>query len=439
MTRRNNPVAEINDKTVIEWLKRVAQVEPTADASARAIDRVRQAVLQEQPVRRRAFRTVTLLVTGCAAAVVVVLFSVRNHFQPGIVRPVANGPAISAPRDGNNRPAPTDLVARSDEPRPGEPVPGSLPLAPSGPAVRSNGPPLPGKPASAVIPGAKPRSQASDALPDNYLDLKEEDGDDELLAQIKRFPNTTWVNVGRSKVTAAGLAHLQILPRVTRLGVDSAQLTPEGIRHLKELPDLEYLEVRRGKDDTEARVIALPNLTSLVLSYTERLTDDGLAHLALMKNLRRLSLHNARRVGDAGLAHLAGLTELRELDLCSTAVTDAGLEHLEGMKHLELLNLAVTEIGDDGLKHVAGLSSLKELQLGGTRVTDAGLAHLSGLTEIWALGLQQLDVTDAGLEHLKPLTKLMRLGLSGTRVRDAAIQKFRRELPHKTPSTFGRN
>lgn len=428
-------MARINDKKVIERLEEIALVDPPHEASLRAVERARQAVVQQQPVRQPRFSRRFSVFVACAAALLV-LIPMAAYLRHKARDPVNDAPAVTGPLAREPVVGPSGPAATAEKPVPGAlPAPGR-PDLPSEPSVARVTPPGSYKPSPSVVVGGKPLTRELNRPPDNRLELDERQGDEDLLAEIKRLPETVWVNVSRSKVSAAGLVHLKLLKSVARVELDRDQVTPEGVRQLQAIKDLEYLGVRRSDDEAAEYLAELTNLKGLALSYTEGLTDAGVAPLAAMKKLERLSLNTARRVGDAGLGSLANLMELRELDLHGTAVTDAGLVHLEALRHLERLTLN-NQITDEGLRHIARLTSLKELQLGGSLVTDAGLVHLSGLTELWSLGIQHLDVSDAGLQHLKPLKKLMQLGLKGTRVSAAAVEKFRRELPHKTPSTFG--
>jgi hypothetical protein len=71
----------------------------------------------------------------------------------------------------------------------------------------------------------------------------------------------------------------------------------------------------------------LKQLQWLNLTKTQ-VTDAGLKHLAGLKQLRELDLRNIK-VTDAGLKHLAGLKQLRLLLLTNTKVTDKGIADLK--------------------------------------------------------------------------------------------------------------
>src|SRR5262249_46462380 len=108
---------------------------------------------------------------GCAAAVVVLLLPLWNHFQRGEERPVAQAPPPAAePESRGNVQALPGSLPGSFKPGPAGPVasgrvPGSRPsgpAGPSGPAVAGGKPPPAGEPSGPVV-AAKPRSQKRNA------------------------------------------------------------------------------------------------------------------------------------------------------------------------------------------------------------------------------------------------------------------------------------
>jgi hypothetical protein len=155
----------MRDKTVIESLEQIALVEPTADASSRAIERARQAVLQLAPVKRRRPVVWVFVATGCAVGIAVLLVPLWIHFQRGEERPVAQAPLpATGPSSRGNIQAlpgsmPGSLKPGPAGPAPSEPAPGSGPSgpAPSGPAA--------GRPSGPAVAGAKPPPAAEPSGP----------------------------------------------------------------------------------------------------------------------------------------------------------------------------------------------------------------------------------------------------------------------------------
>ena len=143
----------------------------------------------------------------------------------------------------------------------------------------------------------------------------------------------------------------------------------------------------------------LTNLQELDLGSTE-ITDMGLVHLKGLTKLQTLDL-GSTKITDAGLAHLKGL-QLTSLVIPNDAKTDLGLKHFcEALETHTVLYLKGWNITDAGLVHLKGMTNLQELGLVQTKITDAGLVHLKGLTKLQSLGLRGTQVTDAGVADLQ--------------------------------------
>jgi len=122
--------------------------------------------------------------------------------------------------------------------------------------------------------------------------------------------------------------HLEALTNVTFLELGGTQITDAGLEHLEGLASLDHLTL-----------------------YSTSVTDTGLEHLEGLASL--VTLHLARtRVTETGLEHLEGLTNLTDLNISYTPVTDAGLEHLKGLAKLEKLNLTDTQVTPEGVKNI---------------------------------------------------------------------------------------
>jgi Leucine rich repeat len=88
------------------------------------------------------------------------------------------------------------------------------------------------------------------------------------------------------------------------LSLEDTKITDAGLTHLQTLKKLQILDV----------------------SGT-RVSDSGMSQLKGLSSLYSLSLGRTR-ISDAGLAHLKRLTKLSTLDLRGTPVTDAGVNEL---------------------------------------------------------------------------------------------------------------
>ena len=100
-------------------------------------------------------------------------------------------------------------------------------------------------------------------------------------------------------------------------------------------------------------VSSLPALTSLCLSWCNKVTDEGLRGVSNCTALTSLNLSCCTKVTNVGLRELRCLTALTELNLyyCRN-VTDVGLQELTSLTALNTLHLhdyGTTKVGRDAL------------------------------------------------------------------------------------------
>jgi hypothetical protein len=139
------------------------------------------------------------------------------------------------------------------------------------------------------------------------------------------------------------------------------------VKHLKALPHLSWVEVG-GSKVTDAGVkdlrAALPGCTvKNVESKADRPAD---AHAVAVATITRLG----------GKVGYDDQMKMDAADLSRSKVTDADLKSLTGTPHIEYLDLYDTAVSDAGLDHLRGLTKLKFLILKRTNVTDAGVEKL---------------------------------------------------------------
>jgi hypothetical protein len=173
---------------------------------------------------------------------------------------------------------------------------------------------------------------------------------------------------------------LELLPRgqrVTYLALGGTRVTDAGLAHVKPLKNLEWIDL-----------------------YKTQVTDAGLEQLQDLPSLKQIDL-SGTRITDAGLKHVARLSELQKLMLGGTAVSSAGLEPIAELAKLTQLDLWNTEVGDTGLTHLKRLKNLRNLDLSGTKVTDEGLTQLAELRSLESLDLRGTRVTAAGAKRLQ--------------------------------------
>jgi hypothetical protein len=90
-------------------------------------------------------------------------------------------------------------------------------------------------------------------------------GDKELAELAPTAPHIAWLDLGRSKVTDAGLPTIAKMAALQRLHLEKTAVTDAGLAHLAGLQHLEYLNL-----------------------YETKVTDAGIAKLATNKSLKKL-------------------------------------------------------------------------------------------------------------------------------------------------------
>lgn len=229
------------------------------------------------------------------------------------------------------------------------------------------------------------------------------------------------LHLGHTDVSDAGLPALKDLQHLEELWLSQTKVTGPGLAHLRGLPKLVRINLQFCNVDDQGLVALceLPHLQSLAVD-SPRITDAGGTPLARLVAIQDLYL-NGTSIGDAALAHLKTLPKLRSLQLAKTNVTDAGVRELAGLRNLIVLDLSNTKVTDAGLEPLQGLLQVGSLNLAGTRVTDAGLARLAGLSHMTALHLNGTAINGSGLAHLAKMEKLELLVLDQTPITDSAL------------------
>ena len=164
------------------------------------------------------------------------------------------------------------------------------------------------------------------------------------------------LNLGRTKVTDAGMVYFKDCKNLKALYLDGTKVTDAGMVNFKDCTGLTSLRLDATKV-TDSGLVHFQNckdMSYLNLAYTQ-VSDAGLAHFKDCKNLTYLELRNTQ-VSDAGLAQLKGMA-LRKLAIQNTGVTD--LTPLQGMP-LEEIRLTPKNI-TRGLDILRDMKSLKTI------------------------------------------------------------------------------
>ncbi len=112
-----------------------------------------------------------------------------------------------------------------------------------------------------------PLSQETNLLQATFLNVSDEFSDDDLQLLAPVAEQIAWLNLGRSSITDAGMAHLKPLINLSKLHLEKTAITDDGLAHLSNLERLEYLNL-----------------------YGTAVSDNGLEHLKTLTKLNALYL-----------------------------------------------------------------------------------------------------------------------------------------------------
>lgn len=147
---------------------------------------------------------------------------------------------------------------------------------------------------------------------------------DEQVAKVVDLPDISWINLGESNVTSAGLASVAKLQTLRTVDLTNTQVS----------------------DLTE--LTKLPELADLRIDYCSKVNLEHLPALSKIPTLRALGA-NSLRLQDEGIAVLAENTGLEQLHIMGTRVTDNGLAPLQKLKNLKQLKLTYSTYNRDDL------------------------------------------------------------------------------------------
>ncbi len=126
-----------------------------------------------------------------------------------------------------------------------------------------------------------PIAQDTPELRFSALNVAKEFSDDGITVLKPVEDQVKWVDLARTQVTDAGLAHLKGMKNLTRLHLENTKVTDAGLAHLSTLTNLEYLNLY-GTGVSDAGIVKLANLKNLkkVFLWQSKVTEDGAKKLA---------------------------------------------------------------------------------------------------------------------------------------------------------------
>jgi Leucine-rich repeat (LRR) protein len=204
-------------------------------------------------------------------------------------------------------------------------------------------------------------------------------------------------NLMRSLISYSERRSIRVMARSSRANIDRIARN---------------IEMATSCDIPLTRLITMTNLTSLNLSYNEKITIDALTSLF---RLTSLNLSYEKIITNDGLSSLFRLTSLNLS--CNKNITNDGLTPLFRLTSLNLSrNKKIT------IDALLSLSHLTILDLSyNKKITSIDLMKLSGLKD---LSLKENKIADEDPSQITILTNLTRLDFSGSRGRGTALEHF---------------
>ncbi|MFO0976201.1 MAG: hypothetical protein U0996_07355 [Planctomycetaceae bacterium] len=204
---------------------------------------------------------------------------------------------------------------------------------------------------------------------------------------------------------------------VQQLDLGGSRVTAAGMAELAKLPNLRTLKLTgyTGSPSDWAGLAAVTQLETLDASGSN-LNDQTLPAVGALVNLKTLNMSRTA-VTDAGFTALTKLSKLESIDCGSTSITGAGFEAFTAkyakspLRHVYAAN---TSFGTFGFAHVGNIETLETLAANTSGATDMSIQDLKGLKNLKNLYLAGNGISDAGLQKLWPtLDALEDLDLGG--------------------------
>jgi hypothetical protein len=170
------------------------------------------------------------------------------------------------------------------------------------------------------------------------------------------------------KVTDKGVRAVLNCTNATSIHLGNTGVTDETVKKLAAFKKLDYLDLEKTKVTAAGldAVVGLP-LKHLSVQGCE-LSEDAFKAIGKMSTLEALWLSNTKMKAD-WLKHLTGLVKLRELNLRSADCDDDAVKYLAALPSVTELVLNDTKLGDKGFQELIKLPKLTNLLVDGTKVS----------------------------------------------------------------------
>ena len=167
----------------------------------------------------------------------------------------------------------------------------------------------------------------------------------------------------------------------------------------------------------------LQKLTMLDLNGTH-IESEALAKLKALKNLRTLIVSDNEQIDNDAMLIISEMRQLQWLDISNTQVTSKGLRPLSKLPNLRILSLKRLSFVDDGMPVLNNFKKLQILKLTGNPITTNGIALLNPTLQMKELDLSDCPLDDDVAPLLLRFKKLRMLHLSKTQVTHRGFLKL---------------
>ena len=210
-------------------------------------------------------------------------------------------------------------------------------------------------------------------------------------------------------ITNHGLQHLSTLTKLEYLDLsyNSTKISDAGVLFLTNLVNLNTLNLQVCQIRSLSFSESFINITSLNLTYCNKLSNHGFSSILCLNKLTDLELCNCELLTDEGLCHLSKMFELKSINFSSCKITSLSfLTTLVNLKSLDLNNC--TELTNQGFSSISHLTNLTNLNLSNSN-NNINLFYLSNLKNLTKLNLYSSSCSQ--LSFLNNLVNITNLNL----------------------------
>ncbi|CAH8314301.1 unnamed protein product [Eruca vesicaria subsp. sativa] len=244
-----------------------------------------------------------------------------------------------------------------------------------------------------------------------------------LLASLKKL---SLLDLGGLPVTDDNLSSLQVLTKLEYLDIWGSNVTNQGAVTILKFPNLSFLNLS-WTNVTHAPNI--PNLECLLMNKCTVVSMSNTHSSSVLSSLKRLVLSGATFSAETEVfSSFTSKSSITHLDVSKTSIQD--FSFLETMTKLELLDLSSTAFGDDSVEFVLCVGdSLRNLNVSDTKITSAGVEILSQhVPQLETLSLSQTYTDDLSILCISTMMPCLKaLDLSRTSIRGFIQQQSPQE------------